>query len=90
VSQALQGDVADHDGLTSLLQSVLGTTTILRTGLDLQTELIVGSQRFQLVADLALLPAGTGPVGSNWWFEGSKLFVRYPGGLVQGFAVTAR
>ncbi|MDZ7864796.1 MAG: Ig-like domain repeat protein [Acidovorax sp.] len=90
VSQALQGDVADYDGLTSLLQSVLGTTTILRTGLDLQTELTLGSQRFLLVPDLALLPAGTGPANSNWWFEGAKLFVRYPGGLVQGFAVTAR
>lgn len=90
VGQALQGDVADYDGLTSLLQSVLGTTTTLRTGLDLQTELTVAGQRFQLVPDLALLPAGTGPAGSNWWFEGSKLFVRYPGGLVQGFAVTAR
>ncbi len=90
VSQALQGDVADYDGLTSLLQSVLDTTTILRTGLDLQTELTLGSQRFLLVPDLALLPAGTGPANSNWWFEGAKLFVRYPGGLVQGFAVTAR
>jgi hypothetical protein len=90
VGQALQGDVADYDGLTSLLQSVLGTATTLRTGLDLQTELIVAGQRFQLLPDLALLPAGTGPAGSNWWFEGSKLFVRYPGGLVQGFAVTAR
>ncbi|MES2611710.1 MAG: Ig-like domain repeat protein [Pseudomonadota bacterium] len=90
VSQALQGDVADYEGLTSLLQSLLGTGTILRTGLDLQTELIVAGQRFQLVPDLALLPAGSGPAGSNWWFEGSKLFVRYPGGLVQGFAVTAR
>lgn len=90
VGQALQGDVADYDGLTSLLQSVLGTTTTLRTGLDLQTELTVAGQRFQLVPDLALLPAGTGPAGSNWWFEGSKLFVRYTGGLVQGFAVTAR
>lgn len=90
VSQALQGDVADYDGLTSLLQSLLGTTTVLRTGLDLQTELIVGSQRFLLVPDLALLPVGTGPATSNWWFEGSKLFVRYSGGLVQGFTVTAR
>ncbi|CAN7218444.1 Ig-like domain repeat protein [Acidovorax sp. LjRoot66] len=90
VSQALQGDVADYDGLTSLLQSLLGTATVLRTGLDLQTELIVAGQRFQLVPDLALLPAGTGPADSNWWFEGSKLFVRYTGGLVQGFAVTAR
>lgn len=90
VSQALQGDVADYDGLTSLLQSLLGTATTLRTGLDLQTELTVGSQRFLLVPDLALLPVGTGPAGSNWWFEGSKLFVRYSGGLVQGFAVTAR
>ncbi|CAN7679038.1 Ig-like domain repeat protein [Acidovorax sp. LjRoot118] len=90
VSQALQGDVADYEGLTSLLQSLLGTATVLRTGLDLQTELIVAGQRFQLVPDLALLPAGTGPADSNWWFEGSKLFVRYTGGLVQGFAVTAR
>lgn len=90
VSQALQGDVADYDGLTSLLQSLLGTATVLRTVLDLQTELIVAGQRFQLVPDLALLPAGTGPADSNWWFEGSKLFVRYTGGLVQGFAVTAR
>ncbi len=94
VSQALQGDVADYDGLTSLLQSILGATTVLRTGLDLQTELIVAGQRFQLVPDLALMPAGTGPADSNnsnnWWFEGGKLFVRYAGGLVQGFAVTAR
>lgn len=90
VSQALQGDVADYEGLTSLLQSLLGSTTTLRTGLDLQTELTLGSQRFLLVPDLALLPAGTGPANSNWWFEGAKLFVRYPGGLVQGFAVTAR
>lgn len=90
VSQALQGDVADYEGLTSLLQSLLGPTTTLRTGLDLQTELAVGNQRFVLVADLALLPATSGPAGSSWWFEGSKLFVRYPGGLVQGFAVTAR
>lgn len=90
VSQALQGDVADYEGLTSLLQSLLGAGTVLRTGLDLQTELALGSQRFLLVPDLALLPAGTGPANSNWWFEGAKLFVRYPGGLVQGFAVTAR
>lgn len=90
VSQALQGDVADYEGLTSLLQSLLGSTTTLRTGLDLQTELTLGSQRFLLVPDLALLPAGTGPANSNWWFEGAKLFVPYPGGLVQGFAVTAR
>ncbi|MBB6557441.1 hypothetical protein HNP48_000105 [Acidovorax soli] len=90
VSQALQGDVADYEGLTSLLQSLLGSTTTVRTGLDLQTELALGSQRFLLVPDLALLPAGTGPANSNWWFEGAKLFVRYPGGLVQGFAVTAR
>ncbi len=90
VSQALQGDVADYEGLTSLLQSLLGPTTTLRTGLDLQTELTIGSQRFQLVPDLALLPATSGPAGSSWWFEGSKLFVRYASGLVQGFAVTAR
>jgi stress response protein SCP2 len=90
VSQALLGDVADYEGLTSLLQSLLGAGTVLRTGLDQQTELIAGGQRFQLVPDLALLPAGTGLAGGNWWFEGSKLFVRYPGGLVQGFAVTAR
>lgn len=90
VSQVLQGDVADYDGLHNVLQTALGTAITLRTGLDLQTELLVAGQRFQLVPDLALLPASTGPVGSNWWFEGSKLFVRYANGLVQGFAVTAR
>lgn len=90
VSQVLQGDVADYDGLHNVLQTALGTAITLRTGLDLQTELLVAGQRFQLVPDLALLPARTGPVGSNWWFEGSKLFVRYANGLVQGFAVTAR
>ncbi len=90
ISQVLQGDVADYDGLRSLLQDALATPVTLRTGLDLQTELLVAGQRFQLVPDLALLPAGTGPTNSNWWFEGSKLFVRYANGLVQGFAVMAR
>jgi len=90
ISQALQGDVADHQGFTNLLHSVLGTNLALRTGLDQQTELVVAGQRYSLTPDLALLPATAGPAGSNWWFEGDKLFVRYTSGLVQGFKVTAR
>lgn len=90
ISQALQGDVADHRGFNNLLQSVLGANVALRTGLDQQTELVVAGQRFSLAPDLALLPATAGPAGSNWWFEGDKLFVRYASGLVQGFTVIAR
>nr|WP_203422261.1 Ig-like domain repeat protein [Acidovorax sp. ST3] len=90
ISQALQGDVADHQGFTNLLHSVLGTNVALRTGLDQQTELVVAGQRYSLTPDLALLAAAAGPAGSNWWFEGDKLFVRYTSGLVQGFKVTAR
>jgi len=90
ISHALMGDVADRAALNDVLSQAVGHTVTVQTGLDMVTSVELDGQRFELIPDAMLLPASTGPASAPWWLEGSKLFVRYPSGMVQGFEIVAR
>lgn len=90
VSHSLIADVADRATLNGVLSQAFGQPVTVQTDLNMVTSVELDQQRFELIPDAMLLPASTGPSAASWWLEGSKLFVRYPGGMVQGFEVLVR
>lgn len=85
--QALLPTAVDFAWVRSLLQAQ-DASVVVRRELDGRITAEHAGQRYTLTPDRQILQTPAERVFDQWWMEGGKLYVRYPGrGMTQAFTV---
>lgn len=88
--QALSAAFADTDTLRSTFRHALNlpSLTVTNNGMNGTYTADVGVANFTLTPDIVLTAPPSAQAGNLWWIdEAGKIFIRYPSGAAQGFAL---